>query len=105
MNRNEINLQHPNSQKHAALRISIQFDGVVDVAHEFQRRKERHGSEHQEEYVAGEERVAEELDHLQRPRHARALEVIEHGIDKDEDPGRPGRKHKHKHRVVPEKSV
>lgn len=68
----------------------VHLDVDVDVADESERRKEGDGSKHEEEDVAGEERVAEKLGHLQRARHIGAPEVVEHRVEEDEESGRSG---------------
>ena len=58
-------------------RCSVHLDVDVDIADELERCEERDGAEHEEEDVARQERVSEELDRLQHAGHARALEVVE----------------------------
>ena len=59
---------------------SVHLDVDVNVSNEFQRRNERDGAEHQEEDVAGKERVAKELDRLQSTRHVGPLEIVEERV-------------------------
>ena len=73
----------------AAPRGSVHLDVDVDVSDELEGGEEGDGAEHEEEHVAGEEGVAEELDRLQHARHAGALEVVEEGVQEHEDPRRP----------------
>ena len=47
----------------------VHLDVDINVANEFQRRGKRDGSQHEEEDVAGEERVSKELNGLQCTRH------------------------------------
>ena len=72
--------------------LSIHLDVDVDVANELERREERHRAEHQEKHVASEDRVAEELDALQQPRHVGPLEVVEQRVQKHKQTRRPARK-------------
>ena len=67
---------------------SIHLDVDVDVANKLEWGEEADGAEHQEEYVAGEDCVAEELDRLQQARHVGALEVVKEGVEENEEPGR-----------------
>lgn len=62
----------------------VHFYVNIYVANKFQRRKERHCPEHQEENVAGQESVTKEFDSLQHSRHARSLKVVEQGIEENE---------------------
>lgn len=55
------------TMKKQLLRRSVHLDVNVDVADELERGEECDGAEHEEEDVACEQSVAEELDCLQHP--------------------------------------
>jgi len=68
---------------------SVHLDVDVDVSDELEGGEEGNGTEHEEEHIAGEKGVAEELDRLQHARHTGALEVVEEGVEEYEDSRRP----------------
>jgi hypothetical protein len=63
----------------------VHFDVEVNVADELEARVVAHGAEHQAEYVAREDGVAEELQRLQAARHVAPLYVEEYGIDQNKN--------------------
>jgi len=87
---NWFTINHLRYQGSTEITALVHLDVDVDVADESECRKEGDGSKHEEEDVAGEERVAEKLGHLQRARHIGAPEVVEHRVEEDEESGRSG---------------
>ena len=63
----------------------VHLEVDVDVSDKLERGEERDRAQHEEEDVASERRVAEELHALQHARHVGALEVVEHGVQEDKD--------------------
>ena len=66
----------------------VHFDVQVNVADEFETRVEADRAEHQAEHVAGEQRVAEELNGLQAARHVATFDEKEYGVGKHEQASR-----------------
>ena len=72
----------------------IHFEIRVNVARKTQRGVEADGAEREEEDVANEKRVAEELNALQEAGHLRAVVEVEDGVEEDEDAGGTRREHR-----------
>lgn len=64
---------------------SIHLQASVDVAYEGEWGPEGDGAKHKREDECGEQRVAEELHALHGTAHARAIAVVEDGVDEDKD--------------------
>jgi len=62
------------------LNSSVNLYVDIDVADKPQRREERYGTKHQRECIASEYHVSKELGCLQRTRHVRTFDVVEHGV-------------------------
>ena len=69
----------------ANTKTSVHLKAPVDVAYEGKRGQEGDGAQHEGEDHRGEQRVAEELHTLHGAAHARAVSVVEDGVDEDED--------------------
>ena len=69
--------------------VLVHLEVPVDVAYECERCKEGDGAKHEEEHVATEEGVAEELHCLQGAIHVGALVVVEEGIAKHKETDGP----------------
>ena len=68
---------------------SVHLEVAVDVPDKGERGHEGDGAQHEEEGIAAEESVAEELHCLECAIHVRPLHVVEDSIDQHKQPRRP----------------
>lgn len=63
----------------------VHLEASVDVADERQRGPEGHAAQHEREDKRRQQRVAEELGRLHQAAHGRAVPVVKHRVDEDEE--------------------